>query len=73
MLLLASQEDGGGSGPGGTQVAEGGTGGDRLARRDRDITGSEVMGRSMCSGMGCVGWSDDWGFSLLRWYAFSSV
>ena len=56
MFLPASQEDGGGRGPGGTQVAEGGTGGDKLARQDRDITGSEVMGRSMGSCMGCVGW-----------------
>jgi len=39
--------------PGGEQVGDGGTGGDRAARLARDVMGSEVMRRSVLS--------DEWG------------
>ena len=47
MFLSASHEVGGGRGPGGEQEIEGGTGGDRAARWDREIIGSEVIGRTV--------------------------
>ena len=46
VLVSAWQEGGGGRGAGGRQEGEGGTGGGKDARYDRDTMGSDVMGRS---------------------------
>ena len=56
VCLSWSHEEGGGSVSGGKQVVDGGTCGDRAARWDSDMIGSDVMGRSSFSGGGvCEG------------------
>ena len=49
VCLSWSHEEGGRSGSGWEQVDDGGTGGDRAARWDSDMIGSDVMGRSSLS------------------------